>query len=61
MQFNTLGYAAFRRVPRSYRVAEKFDPIGSLEPNYAVFQQITTVVQALLAAPMDPDALRTQA
>ena len=44
-------------MPRSYRVAEKSDPIGSREPNCAVFQQNPTVVTAELDAPMDSDAV----
>ena len=61
MNFNTFAEGKFLRLPRSYRVAEKSDPIGSREPNYAVFQQNTTAVTAELDAPMDPDALIAQA
>ena len=46
MKFNTFGETIFLRLPRSYRVVEKSDPIGSREPNYAVFQQNPTVAQA---------------
>ena len=61
MNFNIFGESIFLRLPRSYRVAEKSDPIGSREPNYAVFQQNPTVVTADLDAPMDPDAVIAQA
>ena len=61
MNFNTFGESIFRRSTISYRVAEKSDPIGSREPNYAVFQQNPTVVTADLDAPMDPDAVVAQA
>ena len=61
MKFNTLRERVFLRLPRSYRVAEKSDPIGSREPNYAVFQQNPIVAQAQLDAPMDPDAINSQA
>ena len=61
MNFNIFGETIFLRLPRSYRVAEKSDPIGSREPNYAVFQQNPTVAQAELDAPMDPDAVIAQA
>ena len=57
MNFSKFEECVFLRSPRSYRVAEKFDPIGSLEPNYAVFQQNLIVAQAQLDAPMDPDAV----
>jgi len=60
-KFNTYAERGFLRLPRSYRVAEKFDPIGSREPNCDVFQQITTVQQAQLDAPMDPSAINSQA
>ena len=56
MNLNAFGETIFLRLPRSYRVAEKSDPISYREPNCAVFQQITTVVQAQLAAPMDLSA-----
>ena len=45
-KFNTFAESIFLRLPRSCRVAEKSDPIGSREPNCAVFQQITTVVHS---------------
>ena len=61
MKFNTFARWVFLRLPRSCRVAEKSDPIGSREPNCDVFQQITTVVHALLDAPMGPDAINSQA
>ena len=61
MMFNTFAESIFLRLLRSYRVAEKSDPIGSREPNYAVFQQNPTVAQAQLDAPMDPDAINSQA
>ena len=61
IKFNTSSGGCFLRLPRSYRVAEKSDPICSREPNCAVFQQITTVVQAQLYAPMDPSAMSSQA
>ena len=61
MNFNTFAEGVFLRLPRSYRVAEKSDPIGSREPNYAVFLQNPTVVTADLDAPMDPDAAIAQA
>ena len=61
MKFNTVGETIFLRLPRSYRVAEKFSQIGSREPNYAVFQQNPIVVTAELDAPMDPDAINSQA
>ena len=61
MKFNTLREGSFLRLPKSYRVAEKSDPIGSREPNRAVFQQITTVVHAQLNAPMDPSVINSQA
>ena len=61
MKFNTFARWVFLRLPRSCRVAEKSDPIGSREPNCAVFQQITTVVHAQLDAPMDSDAINSQA
>ena len=61
MNFGAFKKKLFLRLPRSYRVAEKSDPIGSREPNCAVFQQITTVVQAQLDAPMDPSAIIAQA
>ena len=61
MNFNTLRETVFLRLPRSYRVTEKSDPISSREPNYAVFQQNPTVVTADLDAPMDPDAVIAQA
>ena len=35
--------------------------IGSREPNYAVFQQNPIVVTAEIDAPMDPDAITSQA
>ena len=57
MKFNTLCERAFLRLPRSCRVAEKSDQIGSREPNYAVFQQNPIVVHAQLDAPMDSDAV----
>ena len=57
MTFNTFAEGVLFCLPRSYRVAEKSDPIGSREPNYAVFQQKPTVAQAQLDAPMDPDAI----
>ena len=57
MKFNTFAETVFLRLPRSYRVAEKSDPIGSREPNYAVFQQNPIVVTAQLDAPMDSDAV----
>ena len=49
------------RLPRSCRVAEKSNPIGSREPNCAAFQQITTVQQAQLDAPMYSDAINAAA
>ena len=61
MNFNTFARWIFLRLPRSYRVVEKSDPIGSREPNYAVFQQIPTVVTTDLDAPMDPGAVIAQA
>ena len=61
MKFNTFAETVFLRLPRSYRVAEKSDPIGSREPNYAVFQQNPIVAQAELDAPMHPDAVNSQA
>ena len=61
MNFNTFAEGVFLRLPRSYRVAEKSDPIGSREPNCAVFQQNPIVAQAQLDAPMDPDAIIAQA
>ena len=61
MQFNAFAEGVFLRLPRSCRVVEKSDPIGSREPNYAVFQQNPTVVTAELDAPMDPDAVIAQA
>ena len=61
MNFNTLRETIFLRLPRSYRVTEKSDPISSREPNYAVFQQNPIVVTADLDAPMDPDAVIAQA
>ena len=61
MQFNAFAEGVFLRLSRSYRVAEKPDPIGSREPNYAVFQQKPTVVTAELNAPMDPGAVIAQA
>ena len=61
MNFNAFAEAVFLRLPRSYRVAEKSDPIGSQELNYAVFQRNLTVVTADLDAPMDPDAVVAQA
>ena len=61
MKFITFAGERFLRLSRSYRVAEKSDPIGSREPNYAVFQQNPTVVTAELDAPMDPDAVIAQA
>ena len=62
----SMNFTPFREtlifcLPRSYRAAEKSDPVGSREPNYAVFQQITTVVQAQVDAPMDPSAVIAQA
>ena len=57
MNFNTFAETISLRLPRSYRVAEKSDPISSREPNYAVFQQNPIVVTAQLDAPMDPDAV----
>ena len=57
MNFNVFAGCIFLRLPRSYRVAEKSDPTGSREPNYAAFQQSPTVAQAELDAPMDPDAV----
>ena len=56
MQFNAFAEGVFR-LPRSYRVVEKSDPIGSREPNYVVFQQNPIVAQAQLDAPMDPSAV----
>ena len=35
MNFNTFAEGIFLRLLRSYRVAEKSDPIGSREPNYS--------------------------
>ena len=61
MKFHTFARRAFVRLPRSCRVAEKSDPICSREPNCAVFQQITTVQQAQLDAPMDSDAINSHA
>ena len=61
MKFNTFAEGIFLRLPRSCRVMEKSDPIGSREPNFAVFQQNPTVAQAVLDAPMDPDAVIAQA
>ena len=61
MNFNTFARCVFLRLPRSYRVAEKSDPIGYQEPNCDVFQQITTVVQAQLDAPMVPSAINPHA
>ena len=61
MKFNTFARCVFLRLPRSCRVAEKSDPIGSREPNCAVFQQNPIVAQAQLDAPMDPDAINSQA
>ena len=61
MNFTTFAEGTFLRLPRSHRVAEKSDPIGSREPNFAVFQQNPTVVTADLDAPMDPDAVVAQA
>ena len=61
MKFNTFARWSFLRLPRSCRVAEKSDPIGSREPYCAVFQQITTVVHAQLDTPMGPDAINSQA
>ena len=61
MNFNTLRETIFLRLTRSYRVAEKSDPIGSRELNYAVFQPNPTVVTVDLDAPMDPDAVIAQA
>ena len=58
---NYAGNANTQVSPRSCRVAEKSDPIGSREPNYAVFQQNPIVAQAELDAPMDPDAINSQA
>ena len=57
MTFNTFAEGVFLRLPRSCRVAEKSDPIGSREPNYDVFQQNPIVAQAQLNAPMDSDAV----
>ena len=57
MKFNTFARWIFLRLPRSYRVAEKSDPIGSREPNCAVFQQNPIVVTAQLDASMDSDAV----
>ena len=57
IKFNVFARCIFLRLPRSYRVAEKSSQIVSREPNCAVFQQITTVVQAPLDAPMDSDAV----
>ena len=61
MQFNAFAEGMFLHLPRSYHVAEKSDPIGSREPNYAVFQQNPTVVTAELDAPMGPDAVLERA
>ena len=57
MNFNVFAEGVFLRLPRSCRVMEKSDLIGSREPNFAVFQQNPTVVTAQLDAPMDPDAV----
>ena len=61
MKFNAFAEVVFLRLPRSYRVAEKSDPIGSREPNCVVFQQNPIVVTAELDAPMDSDAKISQA
>ena len=61
MNFNTFAETIFLRLPRSYRVVEKSDPIGSQEPNYAIFLQSPIVAQAQLDAPMDLDAVIVQA
>ena len=61
MNFNAFAGCIFLRLPRSCRVMEKSDLIGSREPNCAVFQQNPTVVTTDLDAPMDPDAVIAQA
>ena len=61
MKFNTFARCVFLRLPRSCRVEEKSEPIGSREPNYAIFQQNPIVAQADLDAPMDSDAINSQA
>ena len=57
IRFDTFAETTFLRLPRSYRVAEKSDPISFWEPNYVVFQQNSTIVTTELDAPMDPDAV----
>ena len=59
--FIAFAEGVFFCLPRSYRGAEKSDPIGSREPNFAVFQQNPTVVTTDLDAPMDPEAVIAQA
>ena len=61
MKFNTFREGICLRLPRSYRVAEKYEILCSREPNYAVFQQNPTVAQAELDAPMDSDAVNSRA
>ena len=57
INFNTFAESIFLRLPRSCRVAEKSDLIGSREPKNTVFQQNPIVAQAQLDAPMDSDAV----
>ena len=61
MNFNAFAEGTFLRLPRSCRVMEKSDLIGSREPNFAVFQQNPTVVTTDLDAPMESDAVIAQA
>ena len=61
MNFNAFARCVFLRLPRSCRVVEESDPIGSREPNFAVFQQNPTVVTTDLDAPMESDAVVAQA
>ena len=61
MKCKTFARCIFLRLPRSYRVAEKSSQIGSREPNCAVFQQNLIVVTSELDAPMDSDAINSQA
>ena len=61
VKFNTFVRCRILRLPRSCRFEEKSDPIGSREPNYAIFQQNPIVAQAALDAPMDSDAINSQA